>query len=72
MGVIIDSPQLALDLATRMERDMGGANSWQVTRDAAGSLRWTSTAGELTSQPARSLWQRVQNLVFKLAPASYY
>jgi len=72
MGVIIDSTALSHALATRMERDMGGANSWQVTRDAAGSLRWTSSAGELTSQPARSLWQRVQNLVFKLAPASYY
>jgi putative cardiolipin synthase len=72
MGVIIDSPQLAVDLATRMERDMGDANSWQVTRDADGSLRWTSSAGERTSQPARSLWQRVQNLFFKLAPASYY
>jgi putative cardiolipin synthase len=72
MGVIIDSPQLAVDLATRMERDMGDANSWQVTRDADGGLRWTSSAGERTSQPARSLWQRVQNLFFKLAPASYY
>jgi putative cardiolipin synthase len=72
MGVIIDSPHLASDLARRMERDMGGANSWQVTRDAGGHLRWSSSAGELTSQPARSFWQRVQNLIFKLAPASYY
>lgn len=72
MGVIIDSAPLAVDLAQRMERDASGANSWLVTRDADGSLRWTSAAGERTSQPARSLWQRVQNLVFKLAPASYY
>jgi putative cardiolipin synthase len=72
MGVIIDSAALSEALATRMERDMGGANSWHVTRDADGSLRWTSTAGERTSQPARSLWQRMQNLLFKLAPASYY
>ncbi len=72
MGVVIDSPQLASDLAQRMDRDMGGANSWRVTRDEDGSLRWISAAGERTIQPARSLWQRVQNLVFKLAPASYY
>ena len=72
MGVIIDSPQLASDLAQRMKRDMGVTNSWQVRRDADGRLRWTSSAGERTSQPARSFWQRVQNLVFKLAPASYY
>jgi putative cardiolipin synthase len=72
MGVVIDSPPLAGDLAQRMERDMDAMNSWQVTRDADGSLRWTSSAGERTTQPARSFWQRVQNLVFKLAPASYY
>jgi cardiolipin synthase C len=72
MGVIIDSPQLSLSLARRMERDMEGANSWRVTSDADGSLRWISDAGERRSQPARSLWQRVQNILFKLAPASYY
>jgi putative cardiolipin synthase len=72
MGVIIDSPRLAADLAQRMQRDMGLTNSWQVRRDADGRLRWISSAGERTSQPARSFWQRVQNLVFKLAPASYY
>jgi cardiolipin synthase C len=72
MGVIIDSAELGADLARRIERDMDGANSWQVTRGADGALRWSSAAGERTSQPARSLWQRVQNLVFKLAPASYY
>jgi putative cardiolipin synthase len=72
MGVIIDSPPLATHLARRMELDMGSTNSWQVTRDADGSLRWTSSAGERTIQPARNLWQRMQNLVFKLAPASYY
>lgn len=72
MGVIIESPQLAVDLARRMERDLGGANSWKVLCDADGSLRWSSSTGELKTQPARGLWQRVQNLVFKLAPASYY
>ena len=72
MGVIIDSPPLAVDLAQRMDRDMNAMNSWQVTRDANGGLRWTSGAGERTTQPARSFWQRLQNLVFKLAPASYY
>jgi len=49
-----------------------GANSWQVALAGDGSLRWRSDAGERSSQPARSFWQRVQNLVFKLAPASYY
>jgi putative cardiolipin synthase len=72
MGVIIDSAALSETLSNRMERDMGGANSWFVTRDADGGLRWTSAAGERTRQPARSVWQRVQNIVFKLVPATYY
>ncbi len=72
MGVVIDSAALAANLARRMDRDMDAANSWLVSRGAAGGLRWTSSAGERSSQPARSFWQRVQNLLFKLAPASYY
>jgi cardiolipin synthase C len=72
MGVIIDSPPLAAVLGERMSLDMGATNSWQVTRDVHGGLRWTSSAGERNHQPARSLWQRVQNWVFKLAPVSYY
>lgn len=72
MGVVIDSPALAEALSQRMERDMGGANSWQVTTQPDGRLRWTSDAGTLDSEPARNVMQRVQNLLFKLAPASYY
>jgi putative cardiolipin synthase len=72
MGVIIDSAPLAEALAQRMERDMGGANSWQVTLGDDGGLRWRSDAGELHSQPARNAWQRVENLLFKLMPATYY
>lgn len=72
MGVVIDSPALAEQLARRIERDLGGDNSWQVVKGSDGELRWRSTAGELSEQPARDFWQRVQNLLFKLMPASYY
>jgi hypothetical protein len=51
---------------------MGPANSWEVTRDTEGLLRWRSEAGELTRQPARSLWQRIENLVFRFFPANLY
>jgi putative cardiolipin synthase len=72
MGVIIDSPALGAQLARAIERDMGPANSWQLARTSDGELRWRSDAGELRSQPARSFMQRVENLLFKLAPAAYY
>jgi cardiolipin synthase C len=72
MGVIIDSAPLAAELAQAMQRDMSGANSWQLRLTEDSRLRWHSDAGELSSQPARSVWQRVENLFFKLMPASYY
>jgi cardiolipin synthase C len=68
MGVIVDSPALA----ERMLRDMDGANSWQVVRADDGALRWRSSAGELTSQPARSFSQRIQNVIFKAFPVDLY
>ena len=51
---------------------MSGANSWRVELAAGGALRWTSDAGTLDRQPARSVWQRIENLVFKLFPPSLY
>jgi hypothetical protein len=68
----IDSAPLAGALAASMERDMAGANSWVVDLDSDGGLRWTSDAGTLTRQPARNLWQRVENLLFKLFPPNPY
>jgi len=68
----VDSAALAQALAKSIERDLSGANSWQVVLADDGTLRWRSAAGERSSQPARSFWQRVENLVFKLMPASYY
>jgi putative cardiolipin synthase len=72
MGVIVDSAALAQSLATGIERDMNGANSWRVALADDGTLRWHSDRGERSSQPARNFWQRVENVFFKLLPASYY
>ncbi len=72
MGVVIDSAALAENLARRMERDMDGANSWQVRLDDTGRLRWRSDAGELDHQPARSVWQVIEDFVFKFFPADLY
>lgn len=72
MGVIIYSPSLAASLASSMERDMGGANSWRVSLDETGKLRWESDAGEETEQPARNLLQRVEDLLFKFFPSDMY
>lgn len=72
MGIVIDSAPLAEALAALMARDMSGGNSWDLALDGDGNVRWTSDAGTLTRQPARSAWQRLQNQLFKLFPSSMY
>jgi cardiolipin synthase C len=72
MGVIVESPALAEQLALGMLRDMGDANSWQLRLDRDGTVRWHSDSGVRSTQPARNFWQRVQNVLFKVLPASYY
>jgi putative cardiolipin synthase len=72
MGVVIDSEALAVQLAGIMERDMQPANAWHVTLDAHGDLRWTADGKPLTRQPARSAWQRLQDMFFMLFPRNLY
>jgi len=72
MGVVIDSEPLAAALAAEMERDMSPANSWRVTLDADGSLRWSDDRQTRYTQPARSFVQRIENVFFKIFPPSLY
>ena len=72
MGVVVDSPGLAQALATTMERDMRPENSWRVELDADGRLRWVAGDQVLTSQPARSFWQRVEDVIFMAFPKDIY
>jgi putative cardiolipin synthase len=72
MGVIIESPGLAQDLAAKMERDMQPENAWRVTLAADGSLRWTAGDQVLTTQPARSFWQRIEDVIFMAFPRDLY
>jgi putative cardiolipin synthase len=72
MGVIVDSPGLAQALARAMERDMAPENAWRVTLAADGQIRWTAGDKVLTRQPARSLWQRVEDVFFMAFPRDLY
>jgi putative cardiolipin synthase len=72
MGAVIDSPELAEELAWLIERDMQPENSWQVQLDDAGKLKWVSSDAVVTRQPARNWWQRVQDVFFMMFPASLY
>ncbi len=72
MGAMVDSPELAEDLANILERNMSGANAWQVQMDASGALFWENDDGRLDKQPARDSTQRIMNVLMKLGPEEQY
>jgi putative cardiolipin synthase len=72
MGVVVESPALADELARNMERDMQPENAWRVVLEPNGSVRWVSGDTTLTRQPARNFWQRVQDVIFVVVPKEYY
>ena len=47
-------------------------NSWRVEIDPDGQLRWVAGDQVLTSQPARSYWQRVEDIFFMAFPKDIY
>ncbi len=72
MGVVIESTGLAEQLTGVMTRDMQLDNAWQVALDNDGSVIWTGPEEVLNSQPARSFWQRVEDVVFMAFPKEIY
>jgi putative cardiolipin synthase len=72
MGAMIDSPELAEDLAKILERNMSGANAWNVRMDGKGKLTWHSDDEVLDKQPARDGMQRVMNVLMKVGPKDQY
>jgi cardiolipin synthase C len=72
MGVVIDSEALAQQVVAITEQDMQPKNAWRVTLNEHGSLRWTADGKPLTRQPARSTWQRTQDVFFMLFPRNLY
>lgn len=72
MGAMVDSPELAEDLARVIERNMSGENAWHVQMDEKGKITWHSDTEVLEKQPARDGMQRVMNVLMKLGPKDQY
>jgi len=72
MGVFIESRGLGEDLARLIERDVQPANSWRVELHDDKDLRWVNDEETVTTQPARSWWQRVEDKIFRAIPKEYY
>jgi cardiolipin synthase C len=72
MGVIIESHGLAEALAQIVERGLDPTNSWRVEVGADGNLSWTNDRETVMRQPARSFWQRVEDVIFMAFPRNLY
>lgn len=69
LGVVLQSPELAGLLRASFNNWIRPENAWRVTSTPAG-LRWESSAGIVTRQPAKNAWQRLRNWVYRLFPVS--
>jgi putative cardiolipin synthase len=72
MGVLVESEPLGRRLSALMERDMRPENAWRLSLNSRGRVEWTAEGQTLTRQPARSGWQRLEDLIFMLLPKSLY
>lgn len=72
MGVVIHSGSLAAELARAMEHDLDAKNAWRVYLNADGDVRWAAEGEERSWQPARSFWQRIEDIVFMAFPRDLY
>ena len=68
MGLLIDNPELAAEVAETIERSMTPENSWRVYLNEEGQLRWESNQGTVNRQPARRATQRFQDWFYRQLP----
>ena len=64
----MNSAEFCGELASELEVLMHPDNAWRVELDEKGRMTWTSSAGTVTRQPARSGGQRVSDFFFRLLP----
>jgi len=67
-GLYIESEPFCGELSLQAEWMMSPGNAWRVYLDEKDRIRWISTKGIRTSQPARSTWQRVQDFFYRWIP----
>jgi putative cardiolipin synthase len=67
-GLYIESAGLSGQLADYLEFLMSPENTWRVYLNDRNKLRWESSAGVVSSQPARSFCQRLADFFYGLLP----
>ena len=67
-GLYIESNGFCGKLAAEFETLMQPDNAWRVYLNDNDKLRWESSEGVVSIQPARGFWQRVSDFFFRLLP----
>jgi putative cardiolipin synthase len=67
-GLYIESSGLGKELARQFDIMMAPENAWRVYLNEDNQLRWESSSGTVSSQPARSFGQRIADFFFRLLP----
>ncbi|TNF91912.1 MAG: phospholipase D family protein [Gammaproteobacteria bacterium] len=68
MGLLINAPALAEQIAEQVEKDMNPDNAWRVSLEEDERLAWHSSAGTVYLQPARHFGQRILDFFYGLLP----
>jgi cardiolipin synthase C len=67
-GVLIESPELAADLAGFLEELMEPENAWQLSIDDENKIEWKSADRVLSAQPTRGLLQSLVDFFGRFLP----
>jgi cardiolipin synthase C len=68
IGIVADDPRLAEALIRLLDRDMEPVNSWRVTLEEGGWLKWHSGEDTVGRQPAKGFRQRFVEFFVNLLP----
>lgn len=68
MGLVIESADLNRQLRDTLGIDLSRRNAWHVRLDGRNRLVWAGDDRTLTSQPAASSMQRIEDWLFTLLP----
>jgi putative cardiolipin synthase len=68
IGLLINSPELALEISTNIGQQQARGDYWQLEQDDSSRLHWQFGDIRLDRQPSRGHWQNISNWLFSLLP----
>ena len=72
IGIFVKSPELTKSVHQAFKQDLSQGKFWQVKYNEQGKLIWQFDDEIITSQPARSLMQRIAKTIYSLLPIQQY